>query len=341
MSRVLMIGPSSRALGGIVKVIEYYRNTPFWEEEEIVWIETHCNGNNWQKLSILSKSIIQYCLKIKRAKIAHIHFTGGTSANRKFIFFLIGKIFGLKIVSHLHTPMLNYPKIINWTFKTMVKSSDQVIVLSPAFATALDKRIKKRAYIILNNPSQGFCSDNCEKEDIILFAGRLEKKKGYQDLIEALGHIRQNNGYTVILAGNGEIQEANYLIKNHQLKNIKTVGWLDSYEMIKLYEKAKIFVLPSYGEGFPISIIDALSNKCAVITTPVGGIPDYLNDEETCLFINPGDITGLAESINKLTENEQLRTRLALNGHKLAKEVFDVRKITHKLSNIYKKLETN
>ena len=98
--------------------------------------------------------------------------------------------------------------------------------------------------------------------------------------------------------------------------------------------------MPSYGEGFPISIIDALCNKCAVIATRVGGIPFLLKNEETCLFVIPGETTSIAESIERLLGDDALVNRLATNGYNLAIKEFDIDVITKVLSNIYKELES-
>jgi len=334
-----MVGPGLKANGGIVKVIEYYKNYKlFWDQQDIFWIESHCDGSKFRKLIIVIKSIFVLIKKARKAKVVHLHFSGGSSSNRKIIFFVISKFFRLKIVSHLHTPILNFTNIINWSFKTMVKKSDVVIVLSPVFVEALKNKIANREYIILNNPSQGFYSDDVNKEKIILFAGRVEEKKGYHDLINSLALIKSLNHYRVILAGSGEINKAEGLIKKFKLKNVKTVGWLGSKEIIEVFKKSQIFILPSYGEGFPISIIDALSNKCAVITTPVGGIPDFLEDGETCLFFKPGDIEGLADSIERLIKDNELKNKLVENGYTLAKKSFDIGVITKKLGSIYSNL---
>jgi len=335
-----MVGPAISANGGIAKVIEYYSNyQEFWKNQDVFLVESHNNGTKLEKVKILFKSLSLFLTKVKNAKIVHLHFAGGMSANRKLIFYYLSRLFGLKVVSHLHTSIIGSSNNINWSFKTMVKKSDSVIVLSPILMKELNKKVAKREYKVLNNPSQGFISSSSEKEKIILFAGRLQKGKGYHDLINSLKLVKSLRGYRVIIAGSGEIDHANELITRLDLKNIETVGWVESKEILEIFKRSKIFILPSYREGFPISIIDALSNKCAIITTPVGGIPDFLKDGETCLFFKSGDICTLAHLIEKLINDEELRTNLAENGFKLARTSFDLKKITEELTKIYSDLE--
>ena len=122
------------------------------------------------------------------------------------------------------------------------------------------------------------------------------------------------------------------------MKHVFLTGWLDGKAILSQFESAEIFVLPSYAEGFPISIIDALSNACAIITTPVGGIPDILENNINCLMVEPGDIDSLTNAISQLLKKKELRDKLSSNSLQLAKQEFDVNIITSQLSDIYKSL---
>ena len=338
MSKVLIIGPGRNSNGGISKVISCYQTTDFWKAEDVTWIESHCSGPVAKKLFVLLRGIILFIFALPRAKIAHIHFTGRNSANRKFLFYLMSRLFKIKIVSHVHAPNLgDLADIANFPFIHMIKNSDRVISLAPLWTKALND-IVHREYIVLNNPSAGYCSLSNKKEKIILFAGKLESRKGYIDLINAFARIKERQNYKLILAGDGDIKHARQLIVDLQLQDVEVTGWLQTKEMMALFSRASIFVLPSYGEGFPISIIDAMSNNCAVITTPVGGIPDLLTDAVTCFFVHQGDTDALAAALDELITNDIIRGEIALNGYTLAVRIFDKINITKKLSQIYSEL---
>lgn len=336
--KVIVVAPGEKTHGGITKVVSYYRSSDLWNNYSIKWIETHRTGNILQKIHTLTKAIFIFLYYAPSYNIAHIHYTGCFSAHRKLIFFKISKFFKLKIVSHIHAPNLNIEAISNSSFRTMISESEEVIVLSRVWAEKL-KQFVNREYIILNNPSQGFIESGVKKENLILFAGKLEKRKGYIDLLYALTFLKEaTKDYLIILAGNGEVELANdFIIQNH-LKNVKAIGWQDNEDVLKLFRRAEIFVLPSYGEGFPISIIDALSNKCAVITTSVGGIPDFLTDKENCLFVDPGDVNAISIAIKSLIVDVDLKNKISSNGFELACREFDISKITSKLSDIYNNL---
>lgn len=335
-----MIAPGRKTNGGITKVVSYYEKTPFWKNEGIIWIETHRSGNALLKIGVLIKALILFIKYAGKAKICHIHFAGGNSARRKYIFYCLSRVFDLKIVSHLHEPGgTEFNLRENRAFNKLISKSDKVLVLSKAWKEVLEKRFK-REFIILNNPSNGFLEDFSMKKSKILFAGTLNERKGYEDLLKSLAQIDTKllSQFEVVLAGDGEIEKAKSLISEYGLQRITLTGWLNSDKILEQFKSAQIFILPSYAEGFPISIIDAMSNACAIITTPVGGIPDFLTDGNNCLFASSGNTVEIANSLTKLMSNYELRKKLGANALNLAKQEFDINVITTKLSEVYSSL---
>jgi glycosyltransferase involved in cell wall biosynthesis len=339
MYKVLMIAPGQAAKGGIVQVLNYYKETTFWNNNKVRWIATHCDGNKIRKMFCFIEGFVIFIFYLPTCKIVHLHFAGGASANRKFIIFLLCKIFKKKTLAHVHqgSPTnKDLHGIANHAFLYMIKHADKVILLSRNLIDGF-KEIYNREYLILNNPSKGIVDiNNLKKEKIFLFAGRLEQAKGCFDLLEAIKLVHNQIDYKFILAGNGNINLANDFIAANGLTDVVEItGWLSTENIQKLYQKAEIFILPSYWEGFPISIIDALSNMCCVITTPVGGIPDLLEHNENCVFVNSGNIRELGNAILKVTHDHNFCNFIAKNGYNLAKREFDIDIITEQLNSIY------
>lgn len=325
-------GPHTR--GGIVSVLKYYRSHEFWTENNIEWIATANSSNKFWKIVDFGSALIRYASKLYKTDLVHFHFTTGASSNRKLSFFVLAKLFGKKTVSHIHAPSLNFTNNISYSFSKIVKDSDSVIVLSNIWGLKMNEIIQ-REYIILNNPSKGFDENIIKKENIILFAGKLEERKGYLDLLKAFKSINSKTDYKLILAGNGAVEEANSYIKSNNLNNAFAIGWQNEQEISKWFSKASIFILPSYAEGFPISIIDALSNSCAVVATPVGGIPDLMEDRKNCLYVTPGDVKQIENALLSLINDPNLKEEISLNGFELAKKSFDLNVITKQLTYIY------
>lgn len=94
---------------------------------------------------------------------------------------------------------------------------------------------------------------------------------------------------------------------------------------------ASVFLLPSYAEGLPMAILEARAHGLAVVTTPVGGIPDAITDGETGILIPPGDIAALTAACICLLRNSELRSRLGEAARQRARDRFAVQGVLARL----------
>tara|TARA_B100000767_G_scaffold273126_1_gene302451 strand:+ start:1373 stop:1753 length:381 start_codon:yes stop_codon:yes gene_type:complete len=116
------------------------------------------------------------------------------------------------------------------------------------------------------------------------------------------------------------------------------MGWVDGEAKQKLLEESKIFCLPSYAEGFPMSLIEAWQHKVVPIASNVGGIPDVLIDKVNGLLIEPGDINRLCENLELIISNKKLYISLQIEAERTYKKSFENTKIAPNLSKIYASL---
>lgn len=177
-------------------------------------------------------------------------------------------------------------------------------------------------------------------EKIILYAGTINERKGYSDLIKAFAKIASKHPeWKVVFAGNGEIEKGEQLARQLDIANqVVFEGWVSGTPKDNLFRKASIFCLPSYAEGFPMAVLDAWAYGLPVITTPVGGIPDVAVDGENMLLFNPGDIDKLAEDIDRLITDNVLRHKICEASIEFAKDKFNVNTINKQLGKIYDSL---
>ncbi len=143
------------------------------------------------------------------------------------------------------------------------------------------------------------------REEFIFSAGRLVLHKGYDHLIDALPE-----GIGLEIAGSGPEKE--HLEK---MGKSKLLGTLHQKEIIKKYQKCGVFVLPSLWEGFPFSLLEAMSCGCACIASNVGGVPDLIDNGKNGLLIEPGNTKELREKISYLIKcgdrNKDIRKKIA------------------------------
>jgi len=142
----------------------------------------------------------------------------------------------------------------------------------------------------------------------LLFVGRLIKDKGIFELLEAMTEILKHVDCHLLIAGDGnEKEEIIRRIKNFKLENsMSLLGYLDATKLHEVYLKSTILIHPSYREGFPTAIIEAMSFGLPIITTPVGGIPDHLQNGVNALFIKPKDPEAVANAVVRLLNDPKL-----------------------------------
>ena len=152
---------------------------------------------------------------------------------------------------------------------------------------------------------------NNEKENIILFPLRREKYKGADIILSALDKVRQELvNFKFVGFGN--------------LDKSKVPIWIEYYKEISndnlrvLYSKSKIFVLPSRVEGFPLVNLEAMANRCAVISTKFEGYETYLVNCLNAMLVENENIDELAKTIVNLSRDDILIKKLGLHGKKTA-----------------------
>jgi glycosyltransferase involved in cell wall biosynthesis len=178
-----------------------------------------------------------------------------------------------------------------------------------------------------------------ETENLIVCVSRLEHKNGTHDLIESAKYL-QDIDFKMIICGSGsEKEKLQKMAEGLGLKDkILFLGDILHSELPKYVACADIFVRPSLAEGFGIVFLEAMACNVAVIGTPVGGIPDFLRNNETGLLCNPGDPKDIAEKIEILIQNKESTQRLIKNGFKMVREEYGWDKIADRIKKLYEKV---
>lgn len=218
--------------------------------------------------------------------------------------------------------------------------------------TRLNKIILKKAKVILT-VSSGFndaispTNPNCKQikpmisiaeKDILLnknnqikptqflFVGRIERDKGVNEIVELCNHLDElNYKYTFNLVGGGPLFEEmkNRQNENKISKNLNLIGLISNKnKLVEFYENANLFVFPSYHEGFPRVLYEAMSKQLPIVTTMVGGIPAVMKDKVNCVGIEAKSTTSLIEGVTTLIEDDTLRVKVGKNAMLTMKEFF-------------------
>lgn len=344
MNKVLVVATSRKTRGGITSVVHAHEQGLQWEKYQCRWIETHVDGGILDKIFFLLKGTIQYLCFLPKAELIHIHLSEPMSAKRKLFFFVSAKIFRKKTIVHFHafSPETTICGKNYRLYRYLFSHADLVVVLSDYWKEKIAKAFNLESNLrVVYNPCPIVDKNEIyEKTKSILYAGTLNPRKGYYDLIKAFGKIADENPeWRLILAGNGEISEGYQIAKSLGIENrCDFLGWVSGANKDRVFRQASVFCLPSYAEGFPMAVLDAWAYGLPVVTTPVGGIPDIADDGNNLLLFAPGDVDQLAICLKYLIQNESLRQKMSEESLKLASTTFNIGVINQEIGKLYKEL---
>jgi glycogen synthase len=192
----------------------------------------------------------------------------------------------------------------------------------------------------------------------VLFVGRITRQKGIIHLVNAIKYIDPET-QIVLCAGAPDTPEIAKEMEdsvNEVKKTRHNIIWIDEMlpknEVIQLYSHADVFCCPSIYEPFGIINIEAMACKTAVVASAVGGIKEVVVDGETGILvpvkqqnvapfepIDPDKFAkDLAEGVNKIINNRELRESMALKGRKRVEEHFDWIAIAKQVKELYSSL---
>ena len=347
--KILTIGPDyHNHRGGIGAVIEIYSKYFV----DFKFLASFKVGSTLFKSIFFAGFLLKLFLKLiidRRIKIIHIHGASYGSFIRKFICFIIAKyIFQKKVIYHIHGAEYHlFYSCSNGFIKSLIKlfinNTDCIICLSIAWKNFFESNFNPNKIEIVPNIIDYPSLSSIEREKSILtflFLGIIGNRKGVFDLLEVISANKDkySGKIKLVIGGNGETDRLTQIIKEHNLKDlIEFVGWITKEEKNAWLQRADIYILPSYNEGLPISILEAMSYGKAIISTKVGGIPEIVIPSENGILIEPGNSQQLESAIDFFIENHHIIDNYGEKSKSLVKKHLPY-SVLDKLSLIYETL---
>jgi len=184
---------------------------------------------------------------------------------------------------------------------------------------------------------------NIEKEGKnVLFVGRLVRTKGLIELLYAFKMLTKiDREIKLIIVGSGSLSSfVMSFISRYDLRNrVEFAEGVLPWEkvILKYYSRADVFVLPSYSEGLPTVLLEAMATGVPVVTTPVGDITDIVRHGETGILVKPGNIKMLAEAILTILQDKSLRKKIVSNALNTVRN-YDWKVIANIFDNVYSRM---
>jgi glycosyltransferase involved in cell wall biosynthesis len=342
----LMIGTDPTGKGGIASVVAVLINHGFLRQHHSHYISSHAEGNSCYKLVLFGKALVQVVSQSRHSVsgIVHVHCASGASFVRKSILLCLARRCGYKTIFHLHGggfahyATVESSRAMQWWMRRTLEKSTQVLALSEQWANFLSQFAPQSTIDVLPNPvTLQVISHIATEPHRIVFLGRVEANKGIYDLLAAVSILKPTFPHIkLVIAGEGELDKVlEQAIALGIADDIEIPGWLVAEQKSQQLHHAAIFVLPSYEEGLPMALLEAMAMAKAVVVTSVGGIPSVVQHEENGLLIPPRQVTALVEALAKLLEDKQFAVNLGINARKTIEKYYSSQCVTEKLSAIY------
>lgn len=313
---IAMIGTARDGAGGIASVIAAYEAHGLFARWPIVPLASHVSAGKRQKLRAFAGAFARYLWLLARGQVGlvHLHTSAGPSFWRKACFAYPAFLLRIPVLLHLHSGQFaafyeqDCGPLRRRLIRFILECSARVIALSPSWR-ARTLGIAPRAQVLcLPNPAMaGGGQPRVLRRRVALFLGSISRDKGVFDLIAAWQPVLEIfPDARLVIAGEGAaMAAARERVAALGLAHAITLpGWVSGDAKHEWMAQADICVLPSYFEGMPMSLLEALAAGMPCVASAVGGIPELLRDGVEGRLVRPGDIKGLAQALVDVFSDE-------------------------------------
>jgi glycosyltransferase involved in cell wall biosynthesis len=347
--RVLMTGPHDSVKGGIRTVVNNYLKWEDWNGVELLYVPVFIEKNNVIKslfFAINYLKIIRICFT-EHLDIVHLHMAERGSFYRKAFILMFCRRMKIKTVIHHHgAEFLEFYDVSSPRKKTFIqkilKSADMNLMLSRFQERQMLLRFPEIKSDVLYNSVEEYHTDIYDiKARNILFLGRLCERKGVYDLLLVLAECDKllDGDIKVHLCGDGEIDRVQQTVREYGMEHrIASVGWCSKDRIKEIYKETMLYILPSYHEGLPMSLLETMSYGIPCIVSNVAAIPEVIRNEKNGILVHAGNTEEIKSAILKLTTDEELRKKIGENGLSTIKRGFMMKDKTEELKKIYDKI---
>lgn len=312
--KVCMIVQNKMVKGGIAAVISGYYGSVLEKDYDIIYVESYKDGNKSTKLLKGIQGYFHFAkvLLIDHPDIIHIHSSFGPSFYRKLPFIYMASWAKKPIINHIHGAdfdefYINSSEKKKQQIKKVYGKCSILVALSEEWKQRLEKIVSKEKIIVIENYSilhEDALKERYSRESNheVLFLGELGRRKGCYDIPAVIEEVVKDiPDVKFILAGAGSPQDEDAikkLVKEKGIeKNVVFPGWVRGKEKDKLLREADVFYLPSYNEGMPMSILDAMGYGLPIVSTNVGGIPKIVQNNVNGFCVVPGSVAAMRKAI--------------------------------------------
>ncbi|MDY0743854.1 glycosyltransferase family 4 protein [Paucibacter sp. R3-3] len=347
---VVMIGTDPRGKGGIASVISAYQQAGLFDQFPIRYLVSHSEDSRLRKLtSALGAGFALFWqLLLRRVAIVHVHSASNASFQRKSRYLSMARSFGVPTIFHLHGggfakyATTHQGDRTGLRIREVLTRSSVVVALSESWADVARSLGACGRVEVIANPVSVTAVPAIDSVDPhrVLYLGRVSRAKGTFDLLDAVAQLRRaGTPAQLAVGGDGDLDALRASAGALGVAQaVEICGWLGPDEKRDQLARAGIFALPSYDEGLPMAMLEAMAESKALVVTPVGGIPEAVEQGVHALLVQPGDVDSLAMALGRLMGDGDLRRRLGVQARARVLERYAADQVIGKLGVLYESL---
>jgi glycosyltransferase involved in cell wall biosynthesis len=347
--RVLQLGPDLDVRGGVSSVEQLICDyLPTYAN--ISHVPTMNEGSKLARLWVFGRA----CARLWRSldslepTVVHIHFASRGSTLRKMLLAQMVLRARRPLILHAHGAGFDkfhrgLPDAVRQMVNRTLQQANLVIALSSQWRDFFIREceLAPSQVVVLPNPVRvpARCPDRTGRSEVqFLHLGRLGKRKGSYDVVHAFAALPEGlrARARLVLAGDGDVDGVRQLAAGLG-DRVRVLSWIDAHERDRLLAESDVFVLPSYAEGVPMSLLESMAAGLPSITTGVGGIPDVFTHGAEGTLVTPGDHAQITAAMANYIEDAPGRLAAGRRAHERA-QAYDVHAYARRLADIYQRI---
>jgi glycosyltransferase involved in cell wall biosynthesis len=357
--RVLVTGPSLHAISGVSTHVNLLLVAPWSDISDDALTLTHfqvgSEGRNEGPAARIARLLLspwQLAARLVARRIDILHLNTSFDPKpywRDAAYLGVARLLGRRVILQIHGGSLAHELFAGrpWSaalLRRVLRAADTVVALGKEEWQALrdfapQARVERIPHAVVGVPAEALAARSAAAPQLqLLFLGRLDAAKGLYVLLDAVDLlVRAGRQMRLVIAGDGP-EEARL---RSRIADLKLQPWVElagarfGADKQALLSQAHVFVLPSFREGLPYALLEAMAAGMAPVVSAVGAVPDVVGDGEHGLLVAPKSISQLVDALARLHDDRELLARLGAAARACIEERFGLEQFGRSFARVY------
>jgi len=351
----LLLGPRRDALSGVSTHVSLLLRSRLAQEFALIHFEVGGEGRNEGALGRAARLIVSP-LRLAAAVLAHraviVHLNTALTVRaywRDLAYAIVAKLCGAKVLYQVHGGALPQAfcrghRLLSALVQATLRLPDAIVAMSASESDAFRRFVGSTPVFAFPNGVDCTAYATLVRTGSspraplrLLYMGRLVREKGLYELLQGLALARgQGVAAELVIAGAGpEEPRLQQSAAAHGLERVSFPGPVRGAAKMALLERSDVFVLPSYAEGLPYALLEAMAAGVAVIATRVGGIPELVADGINGLLVEPRAPQAIAVAIRTLACDREALARMSAASRETIAARYSIGRLAAELCRVY------